>query len=104
MKIPTCAYMLFILVQNALDDTPVNEPQESIYKINTSGGAFSPWFDNFSSLMLVIGGIVALIAAIKIYNNWQIGNPNVYESVGNWMWGSLALIITGIFLKGFFSM
>ncbi len=103
MKILTVIWMIFLLVQNALDDTPVNEERESFYEINTNGGAFRPWFDNFSTLMLTIGSIVGLIAAIKIYNNWQVGNPNVYESVGNWMWGCAALIITGIFLKGFFS-
>lgn len=66
------------------------------------GGAFSSYFNHFSNLMLVIGGIVGLIGAIKIYNNWQTGKGNTFHNVSNLFLGSLALLIVGGIIKAIF--
>lgn len=68
------------------------------------GGAFSPYFNHFSNLMIVTGGIVGLIAAIKIYNNWQTGRGNTFYKVSNLFLGSLALLVVGGIIKVIFQL
>ena len=68
------------------------------------GGAFSPYFIHFSNLMLVIGGIVGLVGAIKVYNNWQTGRGNTFYKVSNLFLGSLALLLVGGIIKAIFQL
>ncbi len=76
--------------------------QQAILRYDARGGAFSSYFYHIGNLMIVIGGIVGLIAAIKIYNNWQIGKGNVFHSVTNLFLGSLALLTIGGIIKAMF--
>ena len=76
--------------------------QQAIIRYDARGGAFSIYFYHISNLMIAIGGIVGLIAAIKIYNNWQIGKGNIFYSVTNLFLGSIALLTIGGIIKAMF--
>lgn len=76
--------------------------QQTTVRYDARGGAFSSYFYHISNLMIVIGGIVGLIAAIKIYNNWQTGKGNTFHSVINLFLGSIALLTIGGIIKAMF--
>lgn len=70
--------------------------------INGKKGAFEGEFNIISKLMLSIGAIVGLLAAIKIYNQWHIGEEDIFKGVSNLALGSLFLIIMGLVIRTIF--
>ncbi|OLY95691.1 protein of unknown function [Cnuella takakiae] len=61
-------------------------------------------FTNVSTLILMIGGIVGLVGAIRVYVKWQNGDQDVQKSIVGWMGACVFLLLTGTILKTIFGM
>ncbi len=90
----------FILLQDVMDEvTPLPPPDLD----GTAGtGAWATLFPSVATLMIAIGGIVGLLAAIKIYNNWQTGVDNVFHACMNLLLGSIVLLLLGTAIAAYF--
>jgi len=71
---------------------------------NAGGGAWAGYFDAIAKLMLAIGAIVGLLAAIKVYNRWHIGEDDLFEGVSNLFLGAIFLILISGTLKIIFGL
>lgn len=69
---------------------------------DASGGAFSPWFNPIADLMITVGAVIFLLAGIKVYNNWQLGNGNTFQDTTNLFGGALFLLVVGISIRVIF--
>jgi len=65
-------------------------------------GAFSSWFEPLTKLMISIGGVVALFAALKIYNNYQLGRTDLFADTSRLFLACIFLIIIPIALRAIF--
>lgn len=72
--------------------------------ISTATEEFDGTFDLISSLMLIIGGIIGLIGAIRIYIKWNNGDQDVTKSIIAWAGAALFLVISGAVLKSVFNL
>lgn len=59
-------------------------------------------FSAVSHLMLIIGGIVGVVGAIRIYIKWNNGDQDVTKSIIAWAGAALFLVISSIVLSSIF--
>lgn len=78
---------------------------------NTGGGlagigeanrALRSYFQPLSTLILVIGAIVGLIGAVKVYGKFSQGDPDATKSLAAWGGACLFLVLAGTVLSSFF--
>ena len=61
-------------------------------------------YSDLSSLILTIGGLIAIIGAVVIYRKWTMGNHQIENDLLLWGGGTLMLIIVQVFIKVMFGM
>ena len=59
-------------------------------------------FFSVFDLSLVIGTLLGLNGASKIYYNWQMGKDRIDSDVAAWFFAAFFLILAGAFLKALF--
>ena len=61
-------------------------------------------YSDLSSLILTIGGLIAIIGAVVIYRKWSMGNHQIENDLLLWGGGTVMLIIVQVFIKVMFGM
>ena len=61
-------------------------------------------YSDLSSLILTIGGLIAIIGAVVIYRKWTMGNHQIENDLLLWGGGTVMLIIVQVFIKVMFGM
>ncbi|WP_240315326.1 DUF4134 domain-containing protein [Mucilaginibacter pineti] len=60
------------------------------------------YFKTGTSLMYGIGGVVALIGAIKVYQKWNAGEPDTSKVAASWFGSCIFLVVVTTIIKAFF--
>ena len=61
-------------------------------------------YSDLSSLILTIGGLIAIIGAVVIYRKWTMGNHQIENDLLLWGGGTVMLIIVQVFIRVMFGM
>ena len=51
---------------------------------------------------MVIGGIVGLVGAIRVFSKWQNGDQDVTKSLMAWLGSCVFLVVGALVVKAFF--
>lgn len=70
--------------------------------IGAANRALRSYFQPLSTLILVIGAIVGLIGALKVYGKFSQGDPDATKSLAAWGGACLFLVLAGTVLSSFF--
>lgn len=60
------------------------------------------YFDVGSKLMLVIGAVIGIIGAIKVYQKWNAGEQDTNKVAASWFGSCVFLVIVTAVLRAFF--
>lgn len=60
------------------------------------------YFDVGTTLLYVIGAVVGLVGAIKVYNKWSSGDQDTSKAAASWFGACIFLVIVATALKSFF--
>jgi len=60
------------------------------------------YFITGTSLMYGIGGVLALIGAIKVYQKWNAGEPDTSKVAASWFGSCIFLVVVTTVIKAFF--
>ena len=71
--------------------------------ISQATSEFDGTFDLISQLMLIIGGIIGVVGAIRIYIKWNNGDQDVTKSIIAWAGAALFLVISSVVLRAIFN-
>lgn len=71
--------------------------------ISNATGEISGTFSAVSRLMLVIGAVVGVVGAIRIYIKWNNGDQDVTKSIIAWAGAALFLVISGAVIGTIFN-
>lgn len=72
--------------------------------IDAASSELTTYIDPIGNLMMVIGGVVGLIGAVRCYFKWNAGDSDVMKSVMGWMGSCVFLVVSGIIVKAFFGL
>lgn len=76
--------------------------QGGISGIEAADKALRSYFRPLGTLILVIGAIVGLIGAVKVFGKFSQGDPDATKSLAAWAGACLFLVLAGSVLSGFF--
>ncbi len=51
---------------------------------------------------MVLAGILGIIGGLRIYHNWQMGQPGIDEAVLAWFLSAVFMVLAGAFLQAVF--
>lgn len=53
-------------------------------------------------LSLVLATLLGLVGAVKIYNNWQMGERRIDAAIAAWFYAAIFMVLAGAFLSALF--
>lgn len=78
------------------------DAQGGLQGIRAADSALRDYFSPLGKLILVIGAIVGLIGAVKVYGKFSQGDPDATKSLAAWGGACLFLVLAGSVLSAFF--
>ena len=78
------------------------DAQGGLSGIQAADKALRAYFKPLGTLILVIGAIVGLIGAVKVYGKFSQGDPDATKSLAAWGGACLFLVLAGTVLSAFF--
>ena len=70
--------------------------------IDAASSELATYMDPIGNLIMVIGGIVGLVGAVRCYIKWQAGDQDVQKSIMGWMGACVFLVVSGGIVRAFF--
>lgn len=72
--------------------------------IDAASSELATYMDPLGNMMMVLGGIVGLVGAIRVYMKWNSGDQDVQKSLMGWMGSCIFLVVSGVIVKAFFGL
>jgi len=78
--------------------------QSGVNGLNTANTELATYIDPVSSIAIVIGGIVGLIGAVRVYSKWNSGDQDINKELMGWGGSCLFLVLSSLVVKSFFGL
>lgn len=95
---------LVIVVMTQLAQAQSQNPSQpsGVDGINAAATLLKDYFKAGVTLLYIIGAVVGLIGAIKVYNKWSSGDQDTSKAAASWFGACIFLVIVATALKSFF--
>src|ERR1700761_6711867 len=80
------------------------EAQSGVTGINTATSTLQTYVDPVSNIVLVIGGIVGIVGAIRVYSKWNAGDQDINKELMGWAGSCIFLVVSALVIKSFFGL
>ena len=70
--------------------------------LNEANTEVRSYFAAGTNLMYAVGGIVAIVGAIKVYQKWSAGDPDTGKVAAAWFGACVFLVVVATVIKSFF--
>lgn len=80
----------------------INAHAQGAAGIDQASSELATYIDPIGNMMMIIGGIVGLIGAIRVYIKWNNGDQDVQKSIMGWAGSCIFLVVSGAIVKAFF--
>lgn len=72
--------------------------------IDAASSELTTYMDPLGNMMMIVGGLVGLVGAIRVYLKWNAGDQDVQKAVMGWMGSCIFLVVSGVIVKAFFGL
>jgi len=76
--------------------------QNGVTGINTATTTLKTYVDPVTNIALVIGGIVGIVGAIRVYSKWNSGDQDINKELMGWGGSCVFLVVSSLVIKAFF--
>lgn len=94
------APLLYILTTTAL--SAQKSGQSGVGAFRQAATDLTAYFEPLTKLIYVVGAIVGLIGAIKVYQKFSQGDPDTGKTAASWFGACIFLVISATVLSAFF--
>lgn len=77
--------------------------QSGVDGIQKATELMNDYFEAGVTLLYIIGGVMGLVGAIKVYNKWSSGDQDTSKAAASWFGACIFLVIVATALKSFFN-
>lgn len=70
--------------------------------IDAASSELATYMDPLGNMMMILGGLVGLVGAVRVYLKWNAGDQDVQKAVMGWMGSCIFLVVSGVIVKAFF--
>jgi hypothetical protein len=78
--------------------------QSGVTGINTATTTLKTYVDPVTNIALVIGGIVGIVGAIRVYSKWNQGDQDINKELMGWGGSCVFLVVSALIVKAFFGL
>lgn len=78
--------------------------QNGVTGLNTATTTLKTYVAPVTNIALVIGGIVGLIGAVRVYSKWNAGDNDINKELMGWGGSCVFLVVSSLVIKAFFSL
>ncbi|WP_345947684.1 DUF4134 domain-containing protein [Mucilaginibacter sp. PAMB04274] len=83
---------------------PAAMAQSGVNGLNTATSTLKTYVDPVTNITLVIGGIVGIVGAIRVYSKWNSGDQDVNKELMGWGGSCVFLVVSALVIKSFFGL
>lgn len=78
--------------------------QSGVNGLNTATTSLKTYVAPVTNITLVIGGIVGIIGAIRVYSKWNSGDNDINKELMGWGGSCVFLVVSSLVIKAFFGL
>jgi hypothetical protein len=78
--------------------------QSGVTGLNTATSTLQTYVDPVTNISLVIGGIVGIVGAIRVYSKWNSGDQDINKELMGWGGSCVFLVVSALVIKAFFGL
>ena len=78
--------------------------QSGVTGLNTATTTLKTYVGPVTNIALVIGGIVGIIGAIRVYSKWNSGDQDINKELMGWGGSCVFLVVSALVIKAFFGL
>ncbi|MDT3401274.1 hypothetical protein QE417_000346 [Mucilaginibacter terrae] len=78
--------------------------QSGVAGLNTATSTLKTYVDPVTNITLVIGGIVGIVGAIRVYSKWNSGDQDINKELMGWGGSCVFLVVSALVIKSFFGL
>jgi len=78
--------------------------QNGVTGLNTATSTLQNYVDPVTNIALVIGGIVGIVGAIRVYSKWNSGDQDINKELMGWGGSCVFLVVSAVIIKAFFGL
>lgn len=78
--------------------------QSGVNGLNTATSTLKTYVDPVTNITLVIGGIVGIVGAIRVYSKWNSGDQDINKELMGWGGSCVFLVVSALVVKAFFGL
>lgn len=78
--------------------------QNGVTGLNTATSSLKTYVDPVTNIALVIGGIVGIVGAIRVYSKWNSGDQDINKELMGWGGSCVFLVVSAVIIKAFFGL
>lgn len=87
-----------------LNSVMAQSPGAGVTGLTTAETSLRTYVDPVCNIVMVIGGIVGLVGAIRVFSKWQNGDQDVTKSLMAWLGSCVFLVVGALVVKAFFGL
>ena len=87
-----------------LNSVMAQNPGAGVTGLTTAETRLRTYVDPVCNIVMVIGGIVGLVGAIRVFSKWQNGDQDVTKSLMAWLGSCVFLVVGALVVKAFFGL
>ena len=78
--------------------------QSGVTGLNTATTTLKTYVGPVTNIALVIGGIVGIVGAIRVYSKWNSGDQDINKELMGWGGSCVFLVVSSLVIKAFFGL
>lgn len=78
--------------------------QSGVTGLNTATTTLKTYIAPVTTITLVIGGIVGIVGAVRVYSKWNSGDQDINKELMGWGGSCVFLVVSALVIKAFFGL
>lgn len=104
VRIDKWSFLKYFSVLLVLLNSKLLMAQDGVAGIEAATDLLNDYFEAGVTLLYIIGAVVGLIGAIKVYNKWSSGDQDTSKAAASWFGACIFLVIVATALRSFFGL
>ena len=78
--------------------------QNGVTGLNSATTSLKTYVVPVTNVTLVIGGIVGIVGAIRVYSKWNSGDQDINKELMGWGGSCVFLVVSAVVIKAFYGL
>ena len=78
--------------------------QSGVTGINSATTSLKTYVGPVTNVTLVIGGIIGIVGAVRVYSKWNSGDQDINKEIMGWGGSCVFLVVSALIIKAFFGL